>query len=151
MRKSRRITFTYGTHCSISTATFRSPTLVSLRYRTSGFRLSVFRFHSVSSCLRLFTTSLHCVYQLAVIAGKWSYIQRGCANPQTSTSIQILIVEKMVHNITAVLTEYEERVRRLQKLPRFSHGRRMLRSDGAPNGVLFLIPRSPVIIFRLEL
>jgi len=42
-----------------------------------------------------------------------------------------------VRNITAVLTEYEERVRRLQKVLRFSHGRRMLRSDGAPNRTFF--------------
>jgi len=44
----------------------------------------------------------------------------------------------MVHNITSVFNEYEERVRRLQTVPRFSHGRRMLRSDGAPNRTFFI-------------
>jgi hypothetical protein len=43
----------------------------------------------------------------------------------------------MVGNISAVFTEYEERVRRLQKVPRFSHGRRMVRSDVAPNRTFF--------------
>jgi len=76
----------------------------------------------------------------------------------------------MVVNISAVFPEYEERVQRLQKVPRFSHGRRMVRLDGAPNrawtpfiAIKFrfrlrayfhchvpLIIRSPVIIFRLE-
>jgi len=42
-----------------------------------------------------------------------------------------------VHNITSVFNEYEERVRRLQTVPRFSHGRRMLRSDGAPKRTFF--------------
>ena len=44
----------------------------------------------------------------------------------------------MVHNINSVFNEYEERVRRLQTVPRFSYGRRMLRSDGAPNGTFFI-------------
>ena len=44
----------------------------------------------------------------------------------------------MVHNITSVFNEYEERVRRLQTVPRFSYGRRMLRSDGAPNRTFFI-------------
>jgi hypothetical protein len=65
----------------------------------------------------------------------------------------------MVDNISAVFTEYEERVRGVQKMPRLSHGRRMMRSDGAPNRAFFyslfndhhtLIKPSPVIIFRLE-
>ena len=63
--------------------------------RTSSFRLSVFRFHSVFSCLRLFPTHnasrilfATCSYSgkvvhhasclpLAVTMGKWSYVQRG--------------------------------------------------------------------------
>jgi len=40
----------------------------------------------------------------------------------------------MVADITKLVTEYEERVQRMQKVPRFSHGCQML----------------PVIIFRLE-
>jgi len=48
-----------------------------------------------------------------------------------------IISAKMVGNISDVLTEYEERVRRLQKVPRFSYGRRMVRSDGAPNRAFF--------------
>jgi len=32
-----------------------------------------------------------------------------------------------------VVTEYEERLRRNDYVSRFSHGRRMLRSDGGPN------------------
>jgi hypothetical protein len=43
----------------------------------------------------------------------------------------------MTENITAVFTEYEERVRGLQKVPTFSHGRRMVRSDGTPNRAFF--------------
>ena len=44
----------------------------------------------------------------------------------------------MVQNITSVFNEYEERVRRLQTVPRSSYGRRMLRSDGAPNRTFFI-------------
>jgi len=42
-----------------------------------------------------------------------------------------------VGNISALFTEYQECVRRLQKVPRFLHGRRMVRSDGAPNRAFF--------------
>jgi hypothetical protein len=40
---------------------------------------------------------------------------------------------KMVANITAVFTQFEGRLRKLQDVPKFSHGRRMLWFDGAPN------------------
>jgi len=35
--------------------------------------------------------------------------------------------------------QYEERVRSMQNVPRFSHGRRMLRSDGGPNRLLYYL------------
>jgi hypothetical protein len=39
-----------------------------------------------------------------------------------------------------------------QKVPKFSHGQRIVRSDGAagPISLLSLIMRSPVIVFMLE-
>jgi len=43
----------------------------------------------------------------------------------------------MVGNISAVFTEYEECMWRLQKAPTFSRGQRMVRSDGAPNRAFF--------------
>jgi len=36
-----------------------------------------------------------------------------------------------------VVTQYEERVRRMQKAPRFSYGRQMVRADGGPNRLFF--------------
>ena len=39
----------------------------------------------------------------------------------------------MVEQLLQVTSEYEERLRRCQYVPRFSFGRRMLRDDGAPN------------------
>ena len=41
--------------------------------------------------------------------------------------------KKMVENIIHVISQYEERLRRCQNVPRLSHGRRMLTEDGAPN------------------
>jgi hypothetical protein len=41
----------------------------------------------------------------------------------------------MVTTVTEVITQYEERVRRMQTVLLFSHGRRMLKSDGVPNKV----------------
>jgi hypothetical protein len=43
----------------------------------------------------------------------------------------------MVDNISTVINEYEERLRKMQVVPLFSHERRMLRSDGAPNRAFF--------------
>jgi hypothetical protein len=74
-------------------------------------------------------------------------------NPRISTSIHVLLVEIMVQNITTVISDYEERLRSLQKGPIFSYRRRMLRWDGAPNRALYSLfseQRSPVIMFRLE-
>jgi hypothetical protein len=48
------------------------------------------------------------------------------------------LCEKMVGNITTVINEYEERVRIMQVVLLFSHERRMLRSDGAPNRAFFV-------------
>jgi len=45
-------------------------------------------------------------------------------------------VKMMVH-ISEVVTQYEEHVWRMQKVPRFSYGRRMVRADGVPNRLLF--------------
>jgi hypothetical protein len=39
----------------------------------------------------------------------------------------------MAANIHQIVTEYEERVRRLPHVPALSYGRPMLRDDGAPN------------------
>jgi hypothetical protein len=39
----------------------------------------------------------------------------------------------MVEQLLKVTSEYEERLRRCEYVPRFSFGRRMLRHDGAPN------------------
>jgi hypothetical protein len=44
-------------------------------------------------------------------------------NLQISTSIHVLLVEIMAQNITTVISDYEERLRRLQKGPTFSYGR----------------------------
>jgi len=41
--------------------------------------------------------------------------------------------KKMVENIIHVTSQYEERLRRCQNVPRLSYGRRMLSEDGAPN------------------
>jgi hypothetical protein len=44
---------------------------------------------------------------------------------------------KIVANITQIINEYEERVRRMQVVPVFPHERLMQRSDGAPNRAFF--------------
>ena len=43
----------------------------------------------------------------------------------------------MVAHISQVVTQHEERVRRKQKMPRFTYGRRPVRADGGPNRLLF--------------
>jgi len=45
------------------------------------------------------------------------------------TSFSNIMVEQLLH----ITSEYEERLRRCQYVPRFSFGRRMLRDDGGPN------------------
>ena len=45
------------------------------------------------------------------------------------TSFSNIMVEQLLH----ITSEYEERLRRCQYVPRFSFGRRMLRDDGSPN------------------
>jgi hypothetical protein len=39
----------------------------------------------------------------------------------------------MVENVIYITSEYEERLRRCQYVPKLSFGRRMLKDDGAPN------------------
>jgi len=43
----------------------------------------------------------------------------------------------MVVLILEVVSKYEEHVRSMQKVPRFSHGRRLVRADGGPNRLFF--------------
>ena len=42
----------------------------------------------------------------------------------------------MVQRMKQVVAEYEDRLRKIQSLPRFSYGRGMLRKDGAPSRLL---------------
>ena len=44
----------------------------------------------------------------------------------------------MVENVMHITSEYEERLRRCQYVPRLSFGRQMLRNDGAPNRFFLL-------------
>jgi hypothetical protein len=46
----------------------------------------------------------------------------------------------MVEQLLKVTSEYEERLRRCEYVPRFSFGRQMLRVDGAPNRFLLVHP-----------
>jgi len=83
--------------------------------RTSGFRLSVFRFHSVFSCLRLFPTHnasriqfTTCSYSgkvvhhasclpLAVTAGKWSYVPTIPCVAETRCSLPTVLSNPFIH------------------------------------------------------
>ena len=47
----------------------------------------------------------------------------------------------MVENVMHSTSEYEERLRRCQYVPRLSFGRRMLRDDGAPNRFFLTLAR----------
>jgi hypothetical protein len=48
----------------------------------------------------------------------------------------------MVDQIQKVVRDYEERLRRLQFVPKFSYGRGMLRQYGGPNRILMFQLRS---------
>jgi hypothetical protein len=63
-----------------------------------------------------------------------------------------IVLANMVGNIIAVVTEYEERLRGMQSVSFFSHGRRMLRSDGAPSKAFFysLFNHHPMVIEFLK-
>jgi hypothetical protein len=50
----------------------------------------------------------------------------GCVRSASFTKI-------MVEQLLEVTSEYEERLRRCEYVPRFSFGRRILKDDGAPN------------------
>jgi hypothetical protein len=54
-------------------------------------------------------------------------------------ALSVLCVQscKKVDKITQVIHLYEQRVRSMQVVPLFSHGRHLLRSDGAPNRSFF--------------
>jgi hypothetical protein len=43
----------------------------------------------------------------------------------------------IVAHILEVVSKYEERVQSMQKVPRFSHGRWVVRADGGPNRLFF--------------
>jgi hypothetical protein len=51
--------------------------------------------------------------------------------------VLVIFCVKMVQHLQEIVTKYEERVQSMQNVPRFSHGRRMLRSDGGPNKSFF--------------
>ena len=41
--------------------------------------------------------------------------------------------QKMVQRLQEIVSEYDDRLRKMQLVPRFSYGRGLLRKDGAPN------------------
>jgi len=127
------------THCSIGTPNFRSPTLVSLLSLLQVFRILVSGFtYSVYPCLRVFhktptmqvansqhTSCCPLERESSVVA----YLER------KSNVVVFLLVTfnssgiTMVAHILEVVSKYEERMRSMQKVPRFSQGGRMVRAD----------------------
>jgi len=135
-----------GTHCSVSTAPFRSPTLVSLLSLLQVFRILASGFtSSVYPRLRVFhetptmqvansqhaTTAAHSSRcprerQSSVAA----YLER-----QGSVVAFFLVAFNssgitIVAHILEVVSKCEELMRSIQKMPKFSNGRRMVRADG---------------------
>jgi len=51
-----------------------------------------------------------------------------------------------VAHMLQVVTEYEERLRRNQYVPRFSYGRRMLRDDGGANRFFLMFLTAPRVV-----
>ena len=41
--------------------------------------------------------------------------------------------QNLVQRIQEIVAKYEDRLREMQSLPRLSYGRRLVRTDGAPN------------------
>jgi len=47
--------------------------------------------------------------------------------------------QKMVQRIIVIVAKYEDRLRKMQSVPRLSYGRRLVCTDGAPNRMFFLL------------
>jgi len=47
--------------------------------------------------------------------------------------------QKMVQRIIEIVAKYEDRLRKMQSIPRLSYGRRVLCRDGAPNRMFFFL------------
>ena len=45
--------------------------------------------------------------------------------------------QNMVQRIQEIVTKYEDRLREMQSVPKLSYGRRLVRTDGAPNRMFF--------------
>jgi hypothetical protein len=60
-----------------------------------------------------------------------SYIWRG-------DNRLLSLANRMVEHFIQVASEYEERMRRSDYVPRFSYRRRMLRDDGGPNRFFYV-------------
>ena len=64
-------------------------------------------------------------YRRCLVCACACYLHRSC----------VVWEKKMVQHIMEVVAEYEDRLRKIHLLPRFSYGRRMLPKDGAPNTI----------------
>jgi hypothetical protein len=133
------------THSSISTATFRSPTLLSLLSLLQLFHIFVSGFtYSVYPRLRVFheTPTMQVANRQHAIT-----IEHSSRCPRERQSSVVAYLEPrgsvvafflvafnssgitMVAHILEVVSKCEERIRSMQKVPKFSNGRRMVRAD----------------------
>jgi len=125
-----------GLWCRIGTPIFRSPTRVSLQsilqVLLQVFLIPfthVFAFsmkHRTQNATRILLHNMHSVGQLQ--------IERQSSSFAFLCSIQLLcscvpFCIKMVAHINTLVTVYEERVRRMQRVPRFARGMDPLYSD----------------------
>jgi hypothetical protein len=64
-----------------------------------------------------------------------SYIGRVAVLVSIACTVLLFGEEKMVQRVKEMVAEYEDRLRKMQPVPRLSYGRWLKRKDGAPNRI----------------
>jgi hypothetical protein len=66
------------------------------------------------------------------------FLQAVCLSFPRGVISLVYFTNKMVKQLIQVTSEYEKKLRRYEYVPKFWHGRRMLRDDGGPNRFILM-------------
>jgi len=99
-----------------------------------GFRFRALGFHYSLPATHHASKETHTMHFALYTHNATRFVFEPCAVrfPRGVNSL-VSFTNKMVEQLLQVTSEYEERLRSYDYVPRFSFGRRMLRDDGGPN------------------
>ena len=103
--------------------------------RVATVYVSSFRCNRKYTSIPFISYILFCVSMSSVFSILFGscVLLRSCVDVSVTNFVLVFGEQKMVQRLQEIVSEYDDRMRKMQLVPRFSYRRGLLRKDGAPN------------------